>query len=114
MQYVLTGFTHDMGFRVFAFEGVGEDRSRTEYSVKADLGLIRKYRIRVQELPLLCRGLLERRDEAADSRSFVYTESDMSGHASTCAARESAAKDRKAPRKPPSANVGAAWRGTHV
>ena len=59
MQYILTGFTHDMGFRVFAFEGIGEDRVRTEYKVRADLALIHRYGIRVQELPLLCRGILE-------------------------------------------------------
>ena len=63
MQYILTGFTHDMGFRVFAFEGVGEDRVRTEYRVKADLALIRRYGIRVQELPLLCRAVLERHSD---------------------------------------------------
>ena len=33
MQYILTGFTHDVGFRVFAFECIGEDRVRTPYSV---------------------------------------------------------------------------------
>jgi DNA-directed RNA polymerase specialized sigma24 family protein len=29
MQYILTRFTHDMGFRVFEFEGIGDDRVRT-------------------------------------------------------------------------------------
>ena len=61
MQFVLTGFTQDLGFRVFAFEGIGADRIRTKFTVKAELALIRNYGIRIQELPLLCRGLLDRR-----------------------------------------------------
>jgi hypothetical protein len=37
--------------------------TRTHFVVRADLELMRKYEIRVQELPLLCRRLLERRDQ---------------------------------------------------
>jgi hypothetical protein len=114
-RYILTGFTHDMAVRVFAFEGVGEDRVRTEYSVRADLVLIRRYGIRVQELPLLCRAILERRDEGEEKRAFTYTEADMSlYYADVCAARDAAALKKKAPRKPPVENAGAAWRGPHV
>ena len=95
MHYVLTGFTHDMGFRVFAFDCVGEDRVRTEYKVKADLALIKRYGIRVQELPLLCRGILERRSADEQRRTLTYTEADMRINADSCAA---AAQKRKAPR----------------
>ncbi len=63
MQFVLVGFTHDMGFRVFAFECMGEDRTWTKCSVRADLALTRRYGIPVQELPLLCRSVLDRRGE---------------------------------------------------
>ncbi|HME07709.1 MAG TPA: hypothetical protein VKG25_11680 [Bryobacteraceae bacterium] len=112
MQYVLTGFTHDMGFRVFAFEGVGEDRVRTEYKVRADLGLIRRYGIRVQELPLLCRGVLERRIEGEDQRNLTYTETDMRLNADACAIRAAAAAQKRKPaHRPVTENVGAAWRG---
>jgi hypothetical protein len=110
MQYVLTGFTHDMGFRVFAFEGIGQDRVRTPYSVKADLALTRRYGIRMQELPLLCRAILERRNEGEQQRTFIYTEADMCTQADV-RAQDAAANKRKTPRKPPSENVGAAWRG---
>ncbi len=113
MQYILTGFTHDMGFRVFAFECAGEDTVRTEYKVRADLLLVRKYGIRVQELPLLCRGILERRDGGDQQRMFTYTEADMCLRADVCAA-QAAAHKRKPPRRPPSENAGAAWRGPHV
>ena len=59
MQFVLAGFTPDTGFRIFNFEGIGEDRSRIEFTVRTDLALTRKYGIQMQDLPLLCRGLLD-------------------------------------------------------
>jgi hypothetical protein len=85
MQFTLTGFTHNAGFRVFAFEGIGEDRVRLPYSVKADMALARKYGIRVQELPLLCREVLER-GTGADGKACTYLECDMSIHAAAVAA----------------------------
>jgi hypothetical protein len=114
MQYIITGITHDTGFRVFSFQGIGEDRVRTEFKVRADLALIRKYGIRVQELPLLCRGILERRNQEEQQQTFTYTETDMRLNAELCALRSADAPKRKAPRKPPSENVGAAWRGMRV
>jgi hypothetical protein len=110
MQYILTGFTHDVGFRVFAFECIGEDRVRTPFVVRADLALIRKYGIRMQELPLLCRRILEQRDGNDTERTFTYTEAAMSLRANVSAA-EAAAQKRKPPRRPPTENSGAAWRG---
>ncbi len=110
MQFILTGFTQDMGFRVFAFERIGEDRIATKYAVKADLALVRRYGIRVQELPLLCRGLLERRDTGDETRTVTFTEDEMAIYAKDCAvAREAAAQKRKPPRRP-SEHIGAAWR----
>jgi len=109
MQYILTGFTHDVGFRVFTFEGIGEDRIRTAYSVRADLALTKKYGIQVQELPLLCRSILEQRDTNGIERMFTYTEAAMCLRATTRAA-EAAAQKKKAPRRPPAKNMGAAWR----
>ena len=113
MQYIITGFTHDMGFRVFAFEGVGEDRVRTQYRVKADLALIRKYGIRMQELPLLCRRILEGRDAGDVQHTFTYAEADMCLRADACAA-QAAAQKKKTPRRPLSENMGAAWRSPQV
>ena len=113
MQYILTGFTHDVGSRVFAFESIGEDRIRTAYSVRADLALTRKYGIRMQELPLLCRNVLEQRDGNDSQRAFTYTEAAMSLRANIRAA-EAAEQKKKTPRRPPSENVGTAWRGPRV
>jgi hypothetical protein len=114
MQYILTGFTQDLAFRVFAFERMGLDRVRTKFVVKADLALVRRYGIQVQELPLLCRNLLEKRDEGLETRTLTFTEDEMCLHAKDrTAAREAAASKRKPPRKPPAENLGAAWRGHH-
>jgi hypothetical protein len=78
MQFIFTGFTQDMGFRVFAFEGVGPDRIRTNHTVRADLALLLRYGIRMQELPLLCRRLLERRSDNGEDRGAVtFTEDEM-------------------------------------
>ncbi len=101
MQFSLTGFSQDKGFRVFAFEGSTADRTKTKFSVKTDLALIQRYGIRMQELPLLCKGLLDRRDEDDQQRTFVFTEKEMCLYANECArAREAALQKRKPPRRP--------------
>jgi hypothetical protein len=124
MQYILTGFTQDTGFRVFAFEGVAVGQIRTVFTVRADLALSRRYGIAMQELPLLCRSLLDRQDEsgpsqdeagehdALDKHALTFTEEEMRACADKRAAdRALAALRRKAPRRPAVENAGAAWRG---
>jgi hypothetical protein len=111
MQYILTGFTQDLGFRVFAFERIGDDRLRTRFTVRADLALIRRYGIRLQDLPLMCRGLLDRAAEGDEKRTLIFTEDEMSlFEKNSLAARELAAQKKRPPRRPPSENLGAAWR----
>ncbi|HUO32164.1 MAG TPA: hypothetical protein VMU80_23295 [Bryobacteraceae bacterium] len=111
MRFILTGFTQDVGFRVFAFERIGEDRMRTSCTVRADLALSQRYGIQMQELPLLCRGLLERRDEGDGLRALTFTEDEMRLYIQERrAAREAAAQKRKAPRKPAGDDAGVAWR----
>jgi len=114
MQFILTGFTQDLAFRVFSFERMGLDRIRTKFVVKADLALVRRYGIPVQELPLLCRNLLQELDESLETRALTFTEDNMSLFAKDRAtAKNAAAQKRKPPRRPASENVGAAWRGHH-
>ncbi|MBZ5609209.1 MAG: hypothetical protein LAP38_13180 [Acidobacteriia bacterium] len=115
MQFILTGFTHDTGFRVFAFDRIGEDRIRTQCTVRADLTLIRTYGIQIQDLPLLCRSFLDRRDEGGEMRTWTFSEEEMRACASERAeARALAASKRKPPQKPAGENAGAAWRGQHA
>jgi hypothetical protein len=105
MQFNLLGFTESTGFRVFAFEGINADRTRTGFTVRADLALTRRYGIRLQELPLLCRGLLERQ-LGEEVRMLTFTEADMSLFASD-RARSDALK-KKSPRRAPTGQTAAA------
>jgi hypothetical protein len=101
-QFVLTGFTPDTGFRVFAFDGIAADRSHTPFTVRADLGLIRLYGILVQELPLLCREFLERREEGALERAVTFSEAEMQLVAGArTLEREAAARKKSLRRIPP-------------
>jgi len=117
MQFILTGFTQDTGFRVFAFEGVVVGQIRTVFTVRADLALSRRYGIAMQELPLLCRSLLDRQDEGGENDSLAqhaltFSEEEMRAWADKRAAdRALAALKKKAPRRPVVENAGAAWRG---
>jgi hypothetical protein len=110
MQFILTGFTQEAGFRVFTFESLAADRTRTKFTVKTDLSLIRNYGIQVQELPLLCRGLLETLDEGDQERSWTFTEERMQRHAAICSIAKDTAQRKKAARKPAPAPLGTGWR----
>ena len=119
MNFFLTGFSSDLGFRVFEFEGVGEDKSRTDFWVRADLALIKDYGIRVQELPLLCRGLLEDHDQVAHECLLTFTREHMQLHAELCAAERAATQSKRAkyrrPFRPvPTAAVPAPRQGGHI
>ena len=109
-QFVLKGFTEIKGFRVFVFEEVKADWTRIPVSVRTDLALTRRYGIPLQELPLLCRAVLERRIEGEEKRAFTYTEEDMCGYADRLATRQEAASKKKPPRRPAPDRTGAAWR----
>lgn len=111
MEFVLQGFNQVVGMRVFAFEGIEANHQRTPFTVSADLSLALRYGIRLQELPLLCRGVLERRHDGGKARAFAYTEDDMRIYAGAVAAQREAARQRRPPRHNISNLVGGAWRG---
>jgi hypothetical protein len=107
MQFALTGFTEHLGFRIFAFEGVAAGHERNKFTVKTELVLTRRYGIRLQELPLLCRGLLDRLEENAEVQSLTFTEEHMRACADERAAtRDASAKRKKSPPKPTGAAPG--------
>lgn len=113
MNFILTGFTQSTEFRVFEFDCVGPTQPRTQFTVRADLGLIRRYGIRLQDLPLLCRAVLETREEAGEARAFTFTEEKMNLYMKDCAAaKELAAQKKKTVRRPMNENMGVAWRGS--
>jgi hypothetical protein len=118
MQFTLTGFTQDSGCRVFAYDGVGEDRVRIKFTVSADLALSRKYGIRLQELPLMCLEILERTNAMDDLaapepvvtlRTLSFTEEAMIRYADeVVAARDAAALKRSSNRRAQPAKEAAA------
>jgi len=109
MHFILTGFAQDGAFRVFAFEGIATGSLRITFTVRANLDLTRRYGIRLQELPLICREVLEHREEGEQERAFTFTEEAMRVHATRiAAARDEAAQNRKAPRRPAHTN-GSNW-----
>lgn len=99
IQFVFKGFSQTAGIRVFAFESIGADATRTTFTVKTDLALTRTFGIRLQELPLLCRAVLERSCTGVEKRNFAYTEEDMGRYADWAAALTEAAVKRKQARR---------------
>lgn len=111
MEFLLTGFTHEKDCRIYAFECIGADRVWSKCTVRADLGLARKYGIALQELPLLCRGLLDHRGD--DVSELIFTEDAIRNLASDRAAAKAAIPKRKAPVRAAGEQLGAAWREQH-
>jgi hypothetical protein len=99
-----------MAFRVFAFQRIETDHTRTEFTVRADMSLLRRYDLRVQELPLLCRRLLEGREGIEPARDLTFTEADMCLHQKDCAAFKEAAAHKKP--RPAENHRGGGWRTT--
>lgn len=102
MDFLLTGFTHEKDSRIFAFESIGTDRVWTKCTVRADLSVARKYGIALQELPLLCRGLLDRREPGSDNAMLTLGEDEIRTLAEDRAAARAALPKRKPPVKPAS------------
>jgi hypothetical protein len=110
VEFVLAGFRQFDTVRRFYFDAIGEDRIRKRVVVGADLELIRRYRIPLQELPLLCRRLLDAR---AKAESIMFTENDMAQYAKDrTEATDALLERRRAHRPTVSSRVGQAWRGS--
>jgi hypothetical protein len=93
-QFLLTGFTQAAGIRIYAFEG-RVDARHMYYTVQVDLALIPGYGIRIQDLPLLCRELLQHQAEYRENTAFVFTEQNMRSHAEEVAIQRADAEHRK-------------------
>lgn len=123
MEFVLTGFRQESNIRRYAFDAISTTHVRTHVTVGADLALARKYRIPLQELPLLCRRLLESMAEApkiellkanspkngglGNTEKLMYTEKEMLGYAKDRAVAENLAEQkRRAHRVPVSRRPG--------
>jgi hypothetical protein len=110
MEFVFTGFRQDSDIRSYTFQIISADRTKSKVTVGADLSLIRKHRIPLQELPLLCRRLLET-NGVGKSPTVMFTEKDMLVYVTERVAAEHVAElKRRAHRTPVSSRSGQAWR----
>jgi hypothetical protein len=111
IQFMLTGFKQDIGFRVFNFEASPAGAPKIHFTVRADLALARRYGIQMQALPLLCWELLERSDNESE-RSFTYSEEDMCRYARTCKEERAAIalKKQSARKTLTTSQPGVGWR----
>lgn len=111
MDFTLTGFLQDREIRHYRFQATGDDRTRREFTVDADVSLLRKYGIALQEVPLLCRRLLEQHALSGTVKVFIFSEELMREHADQCEALKRAAQEkRKSYRRPHSNRLGQGWR----
>jgi hypothetical protein len=109
MHFILKGFNQVMEYRIFEFEGIAVDSVRASFTVRIDLALARKYGIRLQELPLLCKEVLDQSGEGGANRAFTYSEAQMSTHATDLSAREAAAKSKRTNRRLAPVHVPSPW-----
>jgi hypothetical protein len=110
VTFVLIGVRTFDNIRQFDFDVVGEDQGRQHVTVGADLDLIRRYRIPLQELPLLCRRLLERQ---TNIETIMFTEGDMVRYSNERTAEANALLEKRRARQPQISNrKGLAWRGS--
>lgn len=118
VEFVLTGFSQENNIRRYTFQALPAGNARPSgnptkrWTVSADLSLMRKHKIPLQELPLLCKRVVEAQGENAQpDDSLAFTERDMLGYANDRSAAELAAELKKrARRMPSSSRVGMAWR----
>jgi len=110
MEFMITGFRQKDGIRRLLFTGSLAGMSR-EFGVDADVALLRRYGIALQELPLLCRRLLENDALRQDAHVLTFSEDLMREHAEHRATIQRAAEERrKNHRRPLSRPVGQHWR----
>ena len=93
-QFLLTGFAQAAGIRTYAFQR-RIDASRIDCTVEVDLALIPGYGIRIQELPLLCRELLQQQAQPDEKSAVVFTEQRMRSYAEKLAAARHEAEHKK-------------------
>ena len=116
MKLLYMGFTHKTpGTRSYNFEGVAEaGQLRKGLYVTAEVALLTKHHIRIQEVPMMCLRLLETASETeTELKSRDLTEADMLAQVQAKALELEKAASKRAKRPfTPAAKValGMAWR----
>lgn len=84
VRFTLMGFDQKAAsLRQYTFQG-DVDGVRTAFTVGVDLAVMLKVGIHIQELPLLCREILEQRAEGEEKHTLTLTEDELRVHAETC------------------------------
>lgn len=94
-DFVLSGFHQEDGIRYYIFQRPDGGGDSIEFTVDADVTLLRKYGIVLQELPLLCRHLLEKQEAGSLARTVTFSEDLMKEQADQRAAVKQAAQQKK-------------------
>lgn len=94
-EFTLTGFRQTNGIRYYVYQGHHCDGRASEFTVDAEVRLLQKHGIGLQELPLLCRRLLEKQNPDVSLRAVTFTEDLMKDHADQRAALKQAAQNKK-------------------
>lgn len=95
MHYKLLGFSQSGSVRRFRFDRiVGDGTPSAAFTVLADITLVRKFQITLQELPSLCARILESRSDDQPAGTIVLTDADLQVQAAAnlATAREDEAK----------------------
>ena len=77
MAFVFLGFSQTNGLRHFVFQRIAPDRTRSSFTVTVELLVAQRVGIRVQELPLLCRRMLDASPEETEARHLTLTEEQL-------------------------------------
>ena len=94
-DFMLTGFHQEHGIRHYVFQCSNNNGTSSEFTVEADVRMLRKYGIGLQELPLLCRHLLEKQNPGSPVRAVKFGEDLMKEQADRRAALKQAALGKK-------------------
>lgn len=111
MQFLYMGFTQNANVRNFRFQGVvprervAKVSKNPEFLLSADMALLARHRIRVQDGPTLCLQILgaaftTAEDQAVQFASYAITNADVTAFASARNAVEETKAARKKHRPP--------------
>jgi hypothetical protein len=102
MKLAYMGFRHETtAVRLYSFEGVVSEGVRKGFLVTADVALLTKHHIRIQDAPMMCLRLLESSAETEPQLELlVLTEADMLNHLLSAKAAEAEKATKKKVKRP--------------
>jgi|SRR5579871_2461317 len=110
-ELILTGFRQANGIRSYMYQCQHEDGSSSEFTVDAEVNLLQKHGIGLQELPLLCRRVLEKQNSDVLLRTVTFTEDLMKEQADQRTALKQAAQNKRKPHRKPRPGLSGPNRG---